>query len=310
MSRLQVSNLRVDYEDTTAVKGIDLTVDAGMVLGLIGPNGAGKTSLIRCVAALLDPTHGTILVDGINMLQDASGALQRIGYMPDNPPLYDDLTVYEFLDMFASAYGVPTSRRSERIKVLIEQVRLTDKANSLCGGLSKGMRQRLFLAKCLLHDPGVLLLDEPASGLDPNARREFGDIIRALGDAGKAILVSSHILTELADFCNSVAIMEQGHMRIAGQIDDIVESLSQNRMINMKLVGDPSEALVTLETLPYVSKLESRADVICFEIEGDDLRVAACLKTLIDKGCPIIEYRLNDVGLREIFERVTDGGLA
>ncbi|MGC6419341.1 MAG: ABC transporter ATP-binding protein [Bradymonadia bacterium] len=310
MSRLQVSNLRVDYEDTTAVKGIDLTVDAGMILGLIGPNGAGKTSLIRCVAALLDPTHGTILVDGINMLQDTSGALQRIGYMPDNPPLYDDLTVYEFLDMFASAYGVPTDRRGARIKTLIEQVRLTDKANSLCGGLSKGMRQRLFLAKCLLHDPGVLLLDEPASGLDPNARREFGEIIRALGDAGKAILVSSHILTELADFCNSVAIMEQGHMRIAGQIDDIVESLSQNRMINMKLVGDPNEALVTLETLPYVSKLESRADVICFEIEGDDVRVAACLKTLIDKGCPIIEYRLNDVGLREIFERVTDGGLA
>ncbi|MBV71492.1 MAG: hypothetical protein CMH52_09080 [Myxococcales bacterium] len=310
-SRLQVRGLRVDYEDTTAVKDVDLAVDAGMVFGLIGPNGAGKTSLIRSIAALVDPTYGQISIDGIDLFTDPSAALQRIGYMPDAPPLYEDLTVYEFLELFASAYGVAVENRRKRILDLVEQVRLTEKLNTLCGGLSRGMRQRIFLAKCLLHDPNLLLLDEPASGLDPNARREFGDIIRTLGESGKAVVVSSHILSELSDFCNSVAIMEQGHMRISGRIEDIIPAVSGARQIRLRTLENQAVHIQQiLQEYPSISNLCAVDNTVEFRLEGGDKTQAECLQKLMDDGVKIAEFAEVQVDLHDIFQQVTDGGLA
>ncbi|MEE2755238.1 MAG: ABC transporter ATP-binding protein [Myxococcota bacterium] len=310
-SRLQVRGLRVDYEDTTAVKDVDLAVDAGMVFGLIGPNGAGKTSLIRSIAALVDPTYGQISIDGIDLFTDSSAALQRIGYMPDAPPLYEDLTVYEFLELFAGAYGVPVPRRRGRILELVEQVQLTEKLDTLCGGLSRGMRQRIFLAKCLLHDPSLLLLDEPASGLDPNARREFGDIIRKLGESGKAIVVSSHILGELSDFCNSVAIMEQGHMRISGRIEDIIPAVSDSRHIRLRTVENQTEIVQkVLQEFPQITHTNMVDNTVEFRLEGDDQTQAECLGQLVGRGVRILEFAEVQLDLHDIFQQVTDGGLA
>src|SRR5580658_4292122 len=189
---LEVEELRVDYEDLTAVDDVSFQIEPGMVYGLIGPNGAGKTSIIRVLATLLEPTYGRVRVGGVDLVDQPQRALPRIGYMP------------EFLDMFASAYGLPQQDRRRRIEDLVGKVQLTEKLHVEAGGLSRGMKQRLFLAKTLLHDPDLLLLDEPASGLDPRARLDLRDVIVELGKQGKAVLVSSHILAEMADFCNSV----------------------------------------------------------------------------------------------------------
>jgi len=308
--RLSVTRLRVDYEDTTAVHDVDLNIEAGMVYGLIGPNGAGKTSIIRSIAALVDPTYGDIRIEGIDLMENPSGALRHIGYMPDSPPLYEDLTVYEFLALFASAYGVSESQRDQRIRSLVDQVQLTAKVDSLCGGLSRGMRQRIFLAKCLLHDPMILLLDEPASGLDPNARREFGELIKGLGAAGKAVLVSSHILSELSDFCNSVGIMEQGHMRVSGRIEDVVQQLGHTNQVVLRALN-PNDALrVFLSDHEHIHSVEMNANGAVFDFDGQDDDLAGLLKALIKRDVQVTEFHKTSVGLEDIFQQVTDGGLA
>ena len=194
---------------------------------------------------------------------------------------------------------------------LVEQVQLTEKLDTLCGGLSRGMRQRIFLAKCLLHDPSLLLLDEPASGLDPNARREFGDIIRKLGESGKAIVVSSHILSELSDFCNSVAIMEQGHMRISGRIEDIIPAVSGSRHIRLRTVKNQTEIVQkVLQEFPQITHTNMVDNTVEFRLEGDDQTQAECLGKLVERGVRILEFAEVQLDLHDIFQQVTDGGLA
>ena len=222
--------LRVDYEDLTAVNGISFSVEAGMVYGLIGPNGAGKTSTIRAISTLVEPTYGRMRIKGIDVELEPQRALVHLAYMPDFPPVYEDLKVWKLLDLFASAYRIPISERSRRIQELLETVNLVDKREHMTGTLSRGMRQRLFLAKTLLHDPDVLLLDEPASGLDPVARDEFAQVLRNLGSQGKAVVVSSHILTEMDTFCNSVGIMDHGEMKASGRIDEILAQMTSQEI--------------------------------------------------------------------------------
>jgi ABC-2 type transport system ATP-binding protein len=309
-ARLSVRKLRVDYEDTTAVLDVDLEIEPGMVYGLIGPNGAGKTSIIRSIAALVDPTYGDIRIEGIDLIENPSAALKHVGYMPDSPPLYEDLTVYEFLELFASAYGVSPSQRDGRIRSLIDQVQLTAKVDSLCGGLSRGMRQRIFLAKCLLHDPMVLLLDEPASGLDPNARREFGELIKGLGAAGKAVLVSSHILSELSDFCNSVGIMEQGHMRVSGRIEDVISQLGHGNKVTVRALNAGDDLKDYLTQHQQISGIDMSVSGAVFNFDGSDDDLADLLKNIVLHGVQVTEFKKTSIGLEDIFQQVTDGGLA
>jgi len=304
---LEVRNLRVDYEDLTAVDDVSFSVEAGMVYGLIGPNGAGKTSTIRAISTLVEPTYGEVFIGGTDVELEPSIALARLGYMPDFPPVYEDLKLWEFLDLFASAYRVPKETRQQRIDALLDQVKLLDRRDSLAGEMSRGMKQRLFLAKTLLHEPDVLVLDEPASGLDPLARKDLIAVLRNLGDAGKAVLVSSHILAEMDQFCNAVGIMQNGQMKVSGRIEDILANMAQQQVISMEL-AHPSDGLaVFLNAQDGVSNLTQDSIRFHFEFQGDSSARAALLQHMIQAGHAVCEFRLKTTDLNEIFEAVAGG---
>ncbi|MEJ7638559.1 MAG: ABC transporter ATP-binding protein [Singulisphaera sp.] len=218
---IRVRDLRVDYDDVCAVRDLSLEVGPGEICGLIGPNGAGKTTTMRAMLGLIEPTFGEIELDGVDMRERPRDACRLVGFMPDFPPLYDDLKVWEFLDLFAASYFVPRPERPATIGRHLELVGLTEKRDAMVVGLSRGMRQRLMLAKTLIPGPRVLMLDEPASGMDPRGRIDLKNILKALGAEGKTVLISSHILAEMTEFCTSVAIMERGRMVVSGTIEDV-----------------------------------------------------------------------------------------
>jgi ABC-2 type transport system ATP-binding protein len=304
---LSVEQLRVDYEDLTAVDDVSFSVEAGMVYGLIGPNGAGKTSIIRVIAALLEPTYGSVRVAGIDVIDSPQEALRQVGFMPDFPPLYDDLTVREFLALFASAYGLEAGKRRQRIDELLEQVQLTEKAETAAGSLSRGMKQRLFLAKTLLHDPKVLLLDEPASGLDPRARLDLRDVIINLGKQGKAVLVSSHILAEMADFCNSVGIMERGKMLVSGRIDEILKQIQPGLTMALRLVAADDRLGTALAGQAGVSHVQLDGAKASFKLAGGAPEAAALLKQLIGDRFAVADFHEVAGNLQDIFLQVSTG---
>src|SRR5580658_1429279 len=225
---LVIEHLRVDFPEVVAVNDLSLTMETGDVCGLIGPNGAGKTTTMRAISGLQEFTRGSVKVDGHELAREPDELKRRLGFMPDFCPTYDQLTASEFLDHFARAYDVPN--RAKRIEECLETTWLTEKRDALCEGLSRGMKQRLVLAKTLLPDPQVLLLDEPASGLDPLGRIELRNILLQLREAGKAVIISSHILTELSGFCNTAAIMERGKLVTFGTIAELGQQLNRRRM--------------------------------------------------------------------------------
>ncbi len=304
---LSVKGLRVDYEDITAVDDVSFSVEAGMVYGLIGPNGAGKTSIIRVIATLLQPTYGQVQVCGIDLVADPLHALQHLGFMPDMPPLYEDLFVEEFLELFASAYGLSGATRSKRIDALLEKVQLVEKRRTPAGELSRGMKQRLFLAKTLLHDPKVLLLDEPASGLDPRARLDMRDVIVELGREGKAVVVSSHILAEMEDFCNSVGIMERGKMLLSGRIGDILKQLRPGLLLRVRLLQPDDRLGAQLAGFAGVSDVEVDGSSATFKLAGEADAAANLLRELIQRDFRVAEYRELTSNLQDIFLQVSTG---
>ncbi|MBI5497431.1 MAG: ABC transporter ATP-binding protein [Deltaproteobacteria bacterium] len=304
---LTVERLRVEYDDVTAVDDVSFTVESSMVYGLIGPNGAGKTSVIRALAGLTDPSWGRVNIAGVDLLQEPQRALRHVGFMPDMPPLYEDLTVREFMELFASAYALEPSLRQRRINDLVEQVKLTGKLDSPAGSLSRGMRQRLFLAKTLLHDPDVLFLDEPASGLDPLARLEFCQIMVALGQMGTAVLVSSHILQEMADFCNAVGIMEKGRMVVSGRIDDILRRIRPGLHIRARLLAPDERACAFLD---------GRAGLRDVQVDGADVNVTldggmedahALLRAMVLADMKVASFQIHEGDLQDIFKQVSTG---
>ena len=304
---LSVKGLRVDYEDITAVDDVSFSVEAGMVYGLIGPNGAGKTSIIRVIATLLQPTYGQVQVCGIDLVADPLHALQHLGFMPDMPPLYEDLFVEEFLELFASAYGLSGAARTKRIDALLEKVQLVEKRRTPAGELSRGMKQRLFLAKTLLHDPKVLLLDEPASGLDPRARLDMRDVILELGREGKAVVVSSHILAEMEDFCNSVGIMERGKMLLSGRIGDILKQLRPGLLLRVRLLQPDDRLGAQLGGFAGVSDVEVDGSSATFKLAGEADAAANLLRELIQRDFRVAEYRELTSNLQDIFLQVSTG---
>lgn len=304
---LQVDGLRVDYEDVTAVDDVSFAVEPGMVYGLIGPNGAGKTTTIRAIANLIVPTWGRIRVAGSDLADSPQSALLGLGFMPDFPPLYEDLTVEEFLALFASAYGIPKADRAARIRELIDRVQLTEKTKALAGTLSRGMKQRLFLAKTLLHDPDVLLLDEPASGLDPRARMDLRDILVSLGEAGKAVLVSSHILAEMTDFCNAVGIMEQGRMVMSGRIDEVLAAVRPGRNTRVQLLAPDDRLGAFLAARDGVAEVAVDGPAAGFSLLGDSEAAAALLRALLEAGFAVVDFHEESHRLEDIFLRVSKG---
>jgi ABC-2 type transport system ATP-binding protein len=297
---IQTSEIRVDYGDVNAVSDLSISIGQGEVFGLIGPNGAGKTSLIRVLATLSEPTYGDATIAGFNVFEQRTQARRQIGYMPDLAPVFKDLRCWEFLDLFAASYKVPRVERRAKVAKALDIVSLSAKRTAMAGTLSRGMTQRLVLAKTLLHDPAVLLLDEPASGLDPIARIDLRNLLRDLASQGKTVLISSHILNDLNEFCTSVGIMEQGRLVVSGAIDDLVGKLNTHRRYVVETIGTSEPAADTLRGLAGITQVESNANRCEFNSLLDDDGVAAVLATLVQSGIPLTAFYEEKRGIEEL----------
>src|SRR5262245_12761213 len=235
---IQIQHLRKEYKELVAVKDLNLDLEAGDIFGFIGPNGAGKTTTIKMLSTLLTPTAGRAMVDGIDVVRYPEQVRGIVGYMPDFFGVYDDIKVWEYLDFFAAAYRIPKDKRPQIIDDVLTLTDLNVKKDAYVESLSRGMKQRLCLAKTLVHDPKVLLLDEPASGLDPRARIEIKELLKELKAMGKTIIVSSHILPELADFCNKIGIIEKGQMIVAGDVNSIIRQVSGHHTLEVRIYDE------------------------------------------------------------------------
>lgn len=297
---IQTTDMRVDYDGFTAVHGLSLEIHAGQVFGLIGPNGAGKTSTIRVLATLQQPTYGEVFVGGIDIAEAPDEVHAILGYMPDLAPVHDDLKVWEMLDMFAASHFIDRQTRIKRVDECLEMVGMTAKREVKGKTLSRGMMQRVVLAKTLLHEPQVLLLDEPASGVDPVARIEFRRILRRLADEGKTVLVSSHILTELADMCDAIGIMREGRLVVSGQIDDIVSRMQPKRMVEIDCPGHAEAASGQLVGRPGVIAVETQGHTLIVEFEGDQNELSRLLTFLVGSGVAVTRFVEKRFGVEDI----------
>ncbi|GAA4472084.1 ABC transporter ATP-binding protein [Novipirellula rosea] len=296
-----------DYGDFTAVESIDLDIAAGETFGFIGPNGAGKSTTIRFLATLLRASRGSGSVAGCDVMADPVGVRQSIGYMPDNFGVYDGMRVWEFLDFFAVAYRIGRTERKQIIDNVLELLDLGHKRNDFVNGLSRGMKQRLCLAKTLVHDPPVLILDEPASGLDPRARIEVKALLKELRKMGKTILISSHILTELADCCTSIGIIERGQLLMSGPIGSVYRQIRRNRIVEIDFLTGLEAGLSILRSSAALRSLEQEPTRVIAELETDDEGLASLLDELIKAGVRMRSFNDRDPTLEDVFMTVTKG---
>ncbi|RYG38252.1 ABC transporter ATP-binding protein [bacterium] len=307
---LEVKDLRKEYGNLTAVKGISFTLQPGDIFGFIGSNGAGKTTTIRMISTLLEPTSGTATLNGADIRREPMEVRRMLGYMPDFFGLYDDVKVWEYLDFFAAIYRVPSRKRNEVIDNVLELTDLTVKKDAFVQSLSRGMQQRLCLARCLVHDPALLLLDEPASGLDPRARADLKELIAELGRMGKIVIVSSHILPELADFCNTVGIIERGELLVSGPVDKIVRQIQPTRVLEVRVIGSSTEAARHASDTPGVLNSEAASDgEFRLEFNGDDEQQADLVKKLVHGGVRVLSVTEQQADLEDVFLRLTTGAV-
>ncbi|MCP5521329.1 MAG: ABC transporter ATP-binding protein [Verrucomicrobiales bacterium] len=304
---VQTHGLTRLYGSMVALSNLDLTVNQGDLFGFIGSNGAGKTTTLRILATFLSPSGGTASILGNDVVKEADAVRHIIGYMPDFFGVYKDMEVTEYLDFFGACYKIPSSKREQTVNDVLELVGLSEKRGALIGALSRGMQQRLGLARVLIHDPKVLLLDEPASGLDPRARIEVMAILQELQRMGKTIIISSHILSELQNLCNRVAIIEKGKLIYSGPVQGVRDQLATGRVMWVRVSGDPGQAVELLKSRSEVSNVETvdgRIKVTLSDHESDHAVVA---ETLVKGGARLIELREDELGLEEVFLRVTRG---
>jgi ABC-2 type transport system ATP-binding protein len=301
---ISVRDLRVDYDQTCAVRSISFDIAAGEVYGLIGPNGSGKTSTMRALAGLLRPTHGVIEIAGVDLLIDPDVAQQTVGFMPDFPPMYDDLLVWEFLDLFAASYFIPKENRREVVNRHIHLVGLMEKRECYCKELSRGMRQRLMLAKTLIPNPKVLLLDEPASGMDPHSRSDLKRIIRGMSEAGRAVLVSSHIPAEMNEFCTAIGIMERGRMVVSGRVEDVANQVHGAGQYSVRVLDRTDEFQKIIAAEPLASGLVDQGASWEFALDGDEEAAARLLTKLGRAGVIVASFHRKTRTLEDVFMKV------
>ncbi len=307
---IRVENFSKRYGDLWAVQDFNLHVEKGDIFGFIGPNGAGKTTTIRFLATLLKPTTGRAWVNGHSVTDDPMNVRRSMGYMPDSFGVYEGMRVWEYLDFFAAAYNIKRDKRKAIIRDVIELLDLGNKRDDFVEGLSRGMRQRLCLAKTLVHDPEVLILDEPASGLDPRARHYVKELLKELRTMGKTIFISSHILSELADCCNKIGIMERGQLLASGAVKDILAKVREHMILEVELLAPDEEAESLIWKIPGVSKVEVFGTVIRIEFSGDLRELPKMNKALVERGIPILYFRDVPADLEEVFMSVTKGEVA
>lgn len=297
------------YGEFVAVQELNLSIGQGEMFGFIGPNGAGKSTTIRFLATLLKPSYGSGSINGFDIIKDPMSVRRNIGYMPDNFGVYDGMKVWEFLDFFAVAYKIPLSQRRKVIADVLELLDLTYKRDDYVNGLSRGMKQRLCLAKTLVHDPPVLILDEPSSGLDPRARIEVKALLKELRSMGKTILISSHILTELADCCTSIGIIERGVMLAHGSIASVYRQIRTHRTIEIRFTGEMDAGLSILRSYPEMLSLSVNQSgrSVTVELDMQDDQVAQMLQRLIHQGVGMCAFSEKEPTLEDVFMSITKG---
>ncbi len=305
---VKVIDLRVDYGDYTAVEALTLTIPAGEIFGLVGPNGAGKTSTFKILATLMKPTYGDVFLCGIDIAEKPRQAGHLLGYMPDLAPMPSDLKVWEFLDLFGHCQGLPAQLRGERIEHALDHAVLSDRRHEYCKDLSRGMKQRLALAKTLLHRPRVMLLDEPASGMDPVSRNALRRTLQELAKEGITVIVSSHILSELSAMCTSVGIMSKGQLMASGPIQQVVDQFSVNRTLTVCLVTGLDRAYALFQAHYQVCKLvvQQAEQVLRCEFIGDDMAQAALLGELVRSGCQVRSFSERAMDIEDILLGIED----
>ncbi len=304
---VQTFNLTRLYGDTVALNNLSLTVNRADLFGFIGSNGAGKTTTLRILATFLTPSGGRAEVMGHDVVRAADAVRHVIGYMPDFFGVYKDMEVTEYLDFFAACYKIPSAQRDKTVNDVLELVGLSQKKGALIGALSRGMQQRLGLARVLIHDPQVLLLDEPASGLDPRARIEMMAILQELQRLGKTIIISSHILSELQSLCNRVAIIEKGQLIYSGPVQGVRDQMATGRIVWVKVAGDPEQAIAMLKGRREVTEAVQADGRIKVTLSDHDTDHSVVAEVLVRGGAKLLELREDELGLEEVFLRVTRG---
>jgi ABC-2 type transport system ATP-binding protein len=310
---VEIQGLTKKYGTLTALDDLNLSIEQGGVFGFIGPNGAGKTTTMRILTTLLKPTAGKAWVAGCSVADDPRGVRRAIGYMPDFFGVYEDMKVWEYLDFFAACYDIPQETRLGMIDDLLALVDLGHKKEAYVESLSRGMKQRLCLARTLTHDPQVLILDEPASGLDPRARIEMRELLRELKNMGKTIFFSSHILSEVADICTSIGIIEAGKLITSGDMSEMKKQLRAHRLIQMRVLGDTQplqEFLVGYEGVHQItpgSELDLPIDTIRIDFGGDDAALQKLLSDVVAQGIPVVAFQEETGDLEDVFLHVTKG---
>ncbi|HIX14684.1 MAG TPA: ABC transporter ATP-binding protein [Candidatus Hungatella pullicola] len=303
---LKIINLRKTYGKNHALDGLDMTIPEGALYGFVGPNGAGKTTTIKIMTGLLEADEGQVIIGG----QDVTGGLNErkrsIGYVPDFFGVYDNLKVSEYMEFFASCYGISGLSAAKCCQTLLEQVGLEDKEEFYVDSLSRGMKQRLCLARALIHDPALLVMDEPTSGLDPRTRFEFKEILKELKDQGKTILISSHILSELSELCTDIGIIDQGKMVLSGSMEEILRRVNTSNPLIISILGEKDGALSVLKSHTHVQTISVKEGNIMVNFNGDQDEEAGLLRQLIESGVKVRGFMREAGSLESLFMQITD----
>ncbi|MCI0336253.1 MAG: ABC transporter ATP-binding protein [Acidobacteria bacterium] len=305
--KVEVVNLKKHFGATRAVDDVSFSFSSGQVVGFVGPNGAGKTTTMRILSTLDEPSDGDAMIDGVSVVEEPERARHLVGYVPDSLPTHRDMSVHEYLDFFARAYDLKGERREQVIESVEEFTNLTGIREKMLNALSKGMKQRVSLARALLHDPPVLIMDEPAAGLDPRARIELRELLRVLSSHGKAILISSHILTELAEICHAAVIIEHGKILMAGAMGDLLMSSVPRRTVLIRVLEQQEELHRELLQMPHIENARLIGSEIALEVNGTEETCCDLLVSLIQRGYRILEFKQQRANLEEIFMNVTKG---
>ncbi|KYG25542.1 ABC transporter ATP-binding protein [Alkalihalobacillus trypoxylicola] len=305
---IRTEQLTKKYGSFTALDELTLTIEEGTVFGFVGQNGAGKSTTFQILATLMSPTYGTAYIDGIDVCKEPAKVREKIGYMPDFFGVYDQFRAVEYLDFYGASYGLTVDERKKIIPQLLDLVNLSHKSDSYVDLLSRGMKQRLCLARSLIHDPSVLILDEPASGLDPRARIEMRGILRELKAMGKTIIISSHILPELAEMCDEIGVIDQGKLVAKGSVTDIQKQLEQQKLIQVKVQKNIDQTMMFFEDQSHVINLNQLNETdFEFIFTGDDASQIQLLQQAIAANIPLLSFHLVETNIEDVFMEITKG---
>ncbi len=304
---LTLNNITKKYGKITAVDNLSLKIQEGQIFGFVGPNGAGKTTTLKIIATLLKQTSGNIYINDIEVSTNVKEVRSIIGYMPDFFGVYDNLKVDEYLEFYSDLAGIQYREAKSVISDLLDLVELNSKKNEYVDSLSRGMKQRLCLARSLVHNPKLLILDEPASGMDPRARVQMKRILRELGKMGKTILISSHILPELSELCTNIGIIEKGRMVESGTVDEIMKKSISSNNVRIKVLDSTQNAVKLLQEDSTITYVYGEDNKIEFSYQGDDKDMVKIIKRLVNNDIPVVSFSPMENNLEEIFMKVTKG---